>query len=128
MTFTGVITFQMTGVVANSGQDYVRINAPNGIVELHPAFNTTKLLMVVGTPGQVAVDTASVSPGWDMAVANVPIISVGLGQTFNPLIPPNYDVVVISNGTTSMGISVPHGNIPAAWLVGATLNTGFKRL
>lgn len=116
---------QMVGCAEGAGQDYARLNATEGIIELHPTFNTTSVILPVNQAAQVALELApgSVGSGWETTYNNLTIVSV---SNFGSL--PVFGVVVCSGGGVSMGITFLQSAIPNGWVVGAKLNSGVKRV
>jgi hypothetical protein len=122
ITFIGTVVQQYVGCTEGSGQDYARLESPQGIIEYHPANGTTGQGKPInlGSSLTCAVELATigVGAGWTSTFNNLNIQTINLGVTFD-------DVITISGGITVV-FHLPHGTVPVTWLLGVKLNTGLK--
>lgn len=118
LVFVGVVKMQQTGCVEGTGQDYVRLESPTGVVELHPAFDTTKTILPEGQAASITADTAALSGVFELTYSNLTIQVINIGVT--------YSDVIASSGANTVVIHVPRAT-PLAWQVGNKLNVGVVR-
>ena len=117
-TLTGTIVMQQRGCIEGSGQDYARLEAPEGKAELHLTNNTSSVIPV-GTAVTLTADTASIGVGWDFNFSNMSITAINSGVT--------YDDVIATSGANTFSLHIPHPH-GTGWTLVSKLNIGVKRV
>ena len=122
ITFVGTIVSQWVGCIEGAGQDYARLESPQGIIEYHPANSTTgqgkPINLGANITCGVELNPPGVGSGWTLGFNNLTIVTVTGGVTF--------DDVICAAGGVAVVFHLPHGTVPIGWIVGAKLNVGIN--
>lgn len=109
---------QQRGCTEGAGQDYARLDAPNGIVELHLAYNTSGTILPLGQTISLEVNNGPIGAS-EFSFSNLNISRINLGVTF--------DDYVSSVGANAIVFHTPHGTV-TGWNVNTKLNCGVTRI
>lgn len=129
LNFSGSVVYRTIGVTESSGSadgaDYVRIEGPTGVIEIHPATATSRTIYIVGSNAALLIQSGTVLSGsnYTTTYAGGTVAQTGTGGVGH------WDDLVYTAGTTAFVAHVKPGAQPfplpgTALVIGVTITPG----
>lgn len=114
IVIAGEIVYRTQGCAEGAGQDYYRLEGANGVVEAHPAFNTTSDSLS-RRAAVITIDNVPLSGAFLLRYDGLIVSRINVGAVHR-------DIICAAAGSAIV-IHVPVAQ-PVTWVAGNSLNVG----